>query len=147
MKERINSDIIFALKNGEKEKVIVLRMVKSAIQETEKTNQIELKDEDVVQILTKQIKTRRESIEQFKAGNRIDLVEKTEKEIDIINHYMPKQLEESEIDQIIEQAFQEINPTCQRDIGPLMAKIMPSVKGKADMNLVNQKIKTKLGEV
>ncbi len=147
MKERINSDIILAMKNGEKEKVIVLRMVKGAIQETEKTNQTELKDDEVVQILTKQIKTRTESIEQFKNGNRMDLVLKTEKEIDIINHYMPKQLEESEVDQIIKQAFQEVNPTCQRDIGPLMAKIMPIVKGRTDMNQINLKIKTKLGEI
>lgn len=147
MQEQIYNDIVLAMRAGDKEKLAVLRMIKGAIQQHEKVTNEKLNEQDVIQILNKQIKMRNESIVQFEKGNRQDLVEKTKAEIETINQYLPEQLSEEEIDKIIEQAFLGINPTCQRDIGPLMAVIVPQVKGRADMALINQKIQTRLGDV
>ncbi len=145
MKAKIFNDVNQFLKEGEKEKVMVLRMVKSAILELEREEKKEVTNQDIIQIISKQIKTRKESIEQFKRGNRHDLVEKTENEIAILQDYLPTQFSEAEIDQIIENVFNKIKPTSVKDIGLIMKEIMPQIKGKADIGLVNQKIKTKLG--
>ncbi len=145
MRETIFNDIIKFLKNGEKQKVIVLRMLKSAVLELEREKKEELNDEDMLQAITKQIKTRKESIEQFKNGNRLDLVEKTEAEIEILSKYLPLQLDEIELDKIIDETIDFVKPTSIKDIGQVMAVIIPKIKGRADVGLVNQKIKAKFG--
>ena len=142
MREKIMSDIVEAMKAKDKEKLSVLRMLKGAIQLEEINKKDQLNEEEVIAVLTKQIKTRKESIAQFK--DRTDLIEKTQAEIDILVKYMPIQLSEEELDKIISTVFEEVKPTSSKDMGAIMAKVMPQVKGKADMGLVNQIIKTKL---
>ena len=144
MKERILKDMVSAMKSQDKLRLSVLRMVKGAIQLEEINKKSELTDEDVIGVLSKQIKTRKESIADFEKGNRLDLIEQTNKEIDILNEYMPAQLSEEEVNKIIDDAFSKVNPTSQSDMGKIMGIITPLLKGKADMSSVSKKVKEKL---
>lgn len=141
MKERLLEDLKLAMKSQDKVKLSVIRMVKAAIQMEEIAKKRELTEEEIVSILAKQIKTRKESIQEFAKANRNDLVEQNEAEVAILNTYMPKMMEESEIEALIEEVFAKVNPTGVNDIGRVMKEIAPLVKGKADMSLVNSLIK------
>ena len=147
MREKILKDLMAAMKNQEKEKLAVLRMVKGAIQLEEISKKKELDDNEVIAVISKQIKTRRESIEDFKKGNRQDLIDQAESEIEILNEYMPEQLSEEEINKIIDEVIKEVNPQAQSDMGKIMKEITPKVTGKADMSFVSKQVKSKLAEV
>lgn len=147
MKERILKDIVTCMKEHDKEKLSVLRMVKGAMQLEEINNKKELTDDDVIGILAKQIKTRKESITEFEKGNRTDLMEQTQKEIEILETYMPEQLSEEEVDKAIDEAFEIVKPESMKDMGRVMKEVTPKLKGKADMSLVSTKIKEKLGNL
>ena len=147
MKDRILKDMTLAMKSQDKLKLSVLRMVKGAIQLEEINKKSELSDEDVIGVLAKQIKTRKESIVEFEKGNRFDLIEQTNMEIAILNEYMPAQLSEDEVNKIIDDAFTKVNPTSQSDMGKIMGIITPLLKGKADMSSVSKKVKEKLSNV
>lgn len=141
MRERIIKDIMEAMKAKDKEKLSVLRLVKGAMQLEEINKKKELDDNEVIAVLAKQIKTRKESIEEFKKGNRQDLVDQTEKEITILNEYMPEQLSEEEVIKVIEEAINEVNPESPSDMGKIMKIITPKLTGKADMSFVSKKVK------
>lgn len=147
VKERILKDIVTAMKEKDKEKLTVLRMVKGAMQLEEINQKKELTDEDVIGILAKQIKTRKESIAEFEKGNRKDLIDQTNAEIKIIEEYMPEQLSEEEVDGIIDQAFDTVKPESMKDMGRIMKEVTPKLKGKADMSTVSTKIRNKLSEI
>ena len=146
MKQNLLNDLVSAMKNKDKETLSVLRMVKGAIQLEEINKKSELTDEDFVGVVSKQIKTRKESILEFEKGNRQDLINQTKKEIEILNKYMPEQLSEEEINKIIEEAFAEINPSQPSDMGKIMSFVTPKLKGKADMSTVSKIIKEKLNK-
>ena len=141
MRERIIKDIMEAMKAKDKEKLSVLRLVKGAMQLEEINKKKELDDNEIIAVLAKQIKTRKESIEEFKKGNRQDLVDQTEKEITILNEYMPEQLSEEEVIKVIEEAINEVNPESPSDMGKIMKIITPKLTGKADMSFVSKKVK------
>lgn len=147
MKEKILNDLKHAMKNQDKDLLTVIRMVKGAIQMEEIKVKHELNDDEVISIISKEIKTRKESIKEFEKGNRNDLIEKTEKEIKILNEYMPEQMTEEEIDKKIEEVFAKVKPEKVSDMGKVMVAITPLVKGKADMSLVSAKIKEKLSDL
>lgn len=147
MKDRILKDIITAMKEHNKEKLTVLRMVKGAMQLEEINKKENLSDEDVIGVLAKQIKTRKESIVEFEKGNRKDLIDQTNAEIKILEEYMPEQLSEEEVDKIIATAFQNIAPTSMKDMGRIMKEVTPKLRGKADMSMVSNKIKNQLAEM
>ena len=147
MKNKIMSDLVSAMKSQDKETLSVLRMVKGAIQLEEINKKQELSDDDVIAVLSKQIKTRKESIAEFEKANRVDLIEQATKEIEILNKYMPEQLSEEEVIKVIEEAFQNIKPTSQSDMGKLMGYVNPKLKGKADMSFVSKTIKEKLSNI
>lgn len=144
MRERILTDLISAMKSKDKEKLAVLRMVKGAMQLEEINIKRELNDDEVIRIISKQIKTRKDSITEFEKGNRNDLIDATNKEIEILNEYMPVQMTEEEISKVIDEVFAEIKPESSKDMGKIMGAISPLVKGKADMGLVNKMIKERL---
>ena len=144
MRNKIYADLVAAMKQQDKERLSVLRMVKGAIQLEEINLKHELTDEETISVLAKQIKIRRESIAEFQKGNRTDLVESTEKEISILNEYMPEQLSEEEVIKIIDEAFATINPTSQKDMGKVMGYVTPKLKGRTDMSNVSQIIKSRL---
>lgn len=147
MKEKILVDLKNAMKNQNKDLLNVVRMVKGAIQMEEIKVKHELNDSEVISIISKEIKTRKESIKDFEKGGRTDLIEKTQKEIEILNKYMPEQLSEEEIEKEIDKVFEEIKPTSPSDMGKIMGKITPVLKGKADMSLVSAIIKQKLNNI
>ena len=147
MKEKILKDLTSAMKAQDKETLSVLRMVKGAIQLEEINKKSELSDEDVIGVISKQIKTRKESIQEFIKANRNDLIEQTNKEIEILNKYMPEQLSEEEVLNIIDEAFSTINPKAQSDMGKLMGFVTPKLKGKTDMSFVSKTIKERLGNL
>lgn len=144
MKQRIMEDLKSAMKSGDKERLSVIRMLKGAIQMEEIAKMHELTDEEIVPIIAKQIKTRKEANVEFAKANRNDLVDKNNAEIEILNTYMPRMMDEAEINLIIDQVFAKINPTGSNDIGKIMKEIAPQVRGKADMSLVNSLIKSRL---
>ena len=147
MKDRILKDIVTSMKEKDKERLSVLRMVKGAIQLEENNKKETLKDEDVIGVLAKQIKTRKESIAEFEKGNRQDLIDQTNREIAILEEYMPEQLSMEEVEKIIEEAFESVKPESMKDMGRIMKEVTPKLKGKADMSMVSTKIRTKLEEL
>lgn len=147
MKNRILEDLKLAMKAQDKEKLSVIRMVKGAIQMEELNKKHELADDEVIGIISKQIKSRKEAIVEFEKANRDDLVEQNKREIEILNTYMPKQLSDEEVNRIIDEAFAKINPTSERDMGKIIGSISPLLKGKADMGNVSKIVKERLSSL
>ena len=144
MKERLMEDLKAAMKSQDKTKLAVIRMVKAAIQMDEIAKGRALEEAELVSILSKQIKTRKEANVEFEKAGRTDLVDQNNKEIEILNVYMPKMMDETEIESLVKEVFTKVNPTGPNDIGKVMKEIAPLVKGKADMSLVNSIIKKNL---
>lgn len=147
MREQILNDIKNAMKNQNKELLNVLRMVKGAMQLEEINKKHELTDEEMVAVLSKQIKTRKETIADLEKSNRTDLIEATNREIAILEKYMPDMMNEEDINKVIDEVFIEVNPQNASDIGKIMGKISPLVKGKADMALVNKLVRERIQEL
>ena len=147
LNERINSDMVTFMKSKDSFSLGVVRMVKGAIQ-LEKINlKRDLNDEEVVAVVSKQIKMRNDSISEFEKAGRADLVEQYQKEIAILNKYMPEQLSSEEIEKIIAEAFAKVNPTSSKDMGLIMKEVSPKLKGRADMGKVNAIIREKLSNL
>ena len=147
MKEKIMIDLKNAMKNQNKDLLNVVRMVKGAIQLEEINKKRDLTDDEVVAVIAKQIKTRKETISDLEKSGRTDLIKQTEKEISILEKYMPAMMSEEEINKVIDEVFNEVNPTSQADTGKIMGKISPLLKGKADMSLVNKLVKERLNNL
>ena len=144
LSEKINNDLKEAMKSKDSFRLSVIRMVKGAMQLAKPNPREELTDDDVISVISKQIKMRNDSIKEFMAAGRDDLVEQNKKEIEILNTYMPKQLSQEELIEIIDKVFEEVKPSSQKDMGLIMKNISPLVKGKADMSLVNKLVKERL---
>lgn len=142
--EQILSDIKETMKSKNSEKLLTLRTLHSEIKNVGINKRKEITDEDIASVIAKGIKLRLEAIEQFKTGNRIDLVEKEEAQIAIYKTYQPKQLELSEIEGLVSQAIADTGAATLKDLGNVMKAVMPLVKGKADGQIVNQVVKDKL---
>ncbi len=144
MRNQILEDLKTAMKNQDKETLAVIRMVKGAIQMEELNTKKELSDDEVISIIAKQIKTRKESITEFEKASREDLISKTNDEIKILEKYLPEQLTEEEVQKIINEAFEEVKPESMKDMGKLMGYLNPKLKGRTDMGNVSKIIKEKL---
>jgi uncharacterized protein YqeY len=134
-----------AMRSGEKERLGVIRMITAAIKQREVDERIVLDDVQVLSVLEKMIKQRKESLEQFKAGNRQDLADKESSEITLLQSYMPSQLSGAEIDALIAEAVAATGATTIKDMGKVMGIIKGKAAGRADMAAVGAKIKAKLG--
>lgn len=145
--EQINNDMKLAMKNKDKERLNVIRMVKSAIQLATIELKHELSDEEVVDVIAKQIKMRKDSIAEFQKAGRMDLVSDNEREINVLLEYMPEQLTIEEVESIINEALAKVNPTSQKQMGLIMKEVTPQVKGKFDMGEVSKIIKEKLSNL
>jgi hypothetical protein len=142
LQDKIKKDVIVALKNKDEARVTTLRMLQAAIQQKFIENKKEeLKEEDVLQVLKKQIKQIQDSIEAFTKGNRNDLVEKERISLDILKDYLPPQAKPEEIKQIILKVVEEINPQGPADFGKVMKEAMSALKGKADGKDVSAAVK------
>ncbi|WP_188206198.1 GatB/YqeY domain-containing protein [Alkalibacillus aidingensis] len=139
--DRLNEDMKQAMRNKEKDKLNVIRMIKSSLQnEAIKKRDGELTEEEELQVLTREVKQRKDSLQEFKSANREDLVEKTEQELALIEGYLPEQLSDEELQQVIDETIQEIGATSKQEMGQVMSAVMPKVKGKADGSKVNQMV-------
>ena len=148
--ETISKDMIEAMKSKDKDSLNTLRLLKSAIDLYLVNNKLDrnnASDEIVIDVVSKQVKTHRESIEEFKKGNRQDLIENLTREIELLSKYLPEQLSSEELENIVENVFNEVKPTSVKDMGAIMKAITPLVKGKADMREVNAIIKEKLNNL
>ena len=145
LSDKINNDLKEAMKSKDAFKLGVIRMVKGAMQLAKKSPREELTDDDVINVLSKQIKMRKEAIESFETAGRTDLIEQNKKEIEILSSYMPEALSDEELNKILDKVFDEVKPTSQKDMGLIMKTVTPLVKGKADMSLVSKLIKERLG--
>jgi uncharacterized protein YqeY len=145
LKERITDDMKAAMRSGEKERLGVIRMITSAIKQREVDERISLDDSQVLVVLEKMIKQRKESLLQFQAGNRQDLADKETAEITLLQTYMPSQLSAAEIDTLIADAIAATGAASIKDMGKVMGIIKGKAQGRADMAMVGAKIKAKLG--
>lgn len=144
LKAQITDDMKTAMRSQEKDRLAVIRLILSALKQKEVDERVELTDEDVLAILNKMIKQRRDSISQFEAGNRPDLAKKEADEIVIIQTYLPAQLSPAEIEQAVAAAIQEAGATSAKDMGKVMGSLKSKLAGKADMTVVSAKVKEKL---
>jgi hypothetical protein len=145
LKERITDDMKAAMRSGEKERLGVIRMITAAIKQREVDERISLDDVQVLSVLDKMIKQRKESVVQFQAGNRQDLVDKEAAEITLLQGYLPSQLSDPEIDALIFDAIASTGAASIKDMGKVMGLIKGKAQGRADMAAVGAKIKAKLG--
>ena len=146
LKEKLQDDIKAAMRAKEGDKLTTLRLITAAIKQKEVDERIELTDPAVLSILEKMIKQRKDSIAQFQLGGRQDLVDKEQAELALLMAYMPAQMSEADIAQVIETAVLQANATGPQDMGKVMALIKPLLVGKADMGLVSQILKTRLAQ-
>ena len=144
MFERINKDLDSSMKEQDKFKLSVLRMLKSAIKSEEINKKDTLTDDEVINVIKKQVKVRNASLEEYKEYNRLDLAESLSKEIEILKVYLPEELSLDELNKIIDEKFNELNPTSIKDMGRVIKEVSSIVGARADMSVVSKIIKDKL---
>ena len=146
MLKQIQNDMKEALKAGEKLRLSTIRMLISAIKNESIEKRAELSEEEVITVVQREVKMRRNAIEEYKKGNRDDLVQQALDEIAMLEVYLPKQLSDEELVAIIKQTIAEVNITSPKEMGKLMAKLMPLIKGKADGTRVQSIVKQLLNQ-
>ena len=139
--DEIKSQLKKSMKNGEKEIVLAIRNILEKIKKIEVDSQKELDESEIIKIISKYAKQLRESIAQFKAGNRLDLVEKEDKELKIVEEFLPQQLSKEKINQIVQDVIKELNAKNMSDMGMVMKKIMDITKGAADGKLISEAVR------
>ena len=144
MYDSIKSEIVKAMKEHNKERLNVLRMVKASVDLEHIDKKVEINDELVLSVVLKQVKMREDSIEQYSKTSRSDLVEKETMELNILKEFLPKPLTDSEVDELISEAIDEIKPEGMKDMGKVMGYLSPKVKGRTDQKALYMKIKERL---
>ena len=147
MYDKIKSDIVNAMKEKDTLKLQTLRGIKGDADMEHINKKVEINDELMINVLSRGIKTRKESIAEFEKGGRDDLIAKTQEEIELLQSYLPKQLSSDELNKIIDDVFKKVNPSSEKEMGLIMKEVTPLVKGKADMKEVSNIIKEKLKNI
>ncbi len=145
LREKITEDMKAAMKARESDKLAAIRLLQAALKQKEVDERVELTDDLVLAIIEKMLKQRKDSIEQFAAGNRPDLVAKEEFEVGVLAAYMPAQLSEAEVDAILAGVIAETGATSAKDMGKVMNALRPKVAGRADMGRLSGIVKARLG--
>ncbi|MCY9592495.1 GatB/YqeY domain-containing protein [Paenibacillus chitinolyticus] len=144
LSERLNDDMKQAMKSQDKFTLSVIRMVKASIKNIEIDQRRTLDDNEVLDVLNREVKQRKDSLQEFKNAGRDDLADSLHAEIDILMKYLPQQLTEEEVSAIVKQTIQEVGASSKADMGKVMTALMPKVKGRADGKLVNQLVQQNL---
>jgi hypothetical protein len=144
LKTQLSDDMKAAMKSGDKDRLGVIRLINAAIKQKEVDERIELDDTQVVAILDKMVKQRRDSVSQYDAAGRDDLADMERREIAVIEHYLPARLSEAEIEDVIDAAMRDTGATGPGDMGKLMGVLKPRLAGKADMSEVSAILKRRL---
>ena len=145
MIDQLDKDMVEALKAQEKERLAVIRENKSGMKQAHIDQKKEMNEELLIEVVSRGIKSRKESISEFEKGNRQDLIDKTQVEIDILEKYLPEPLSQEEIEKTIDEVFAKENPTSLKEMGKIMGILTPMFKGKADMGAVSKMVKDRLG--
>ena len=145
LKDRLTEDMKTAMRAADKERLATVRLALAAIKQREVDERISLDDAQVLAVLEKMIKQRREAIAQFRTGGRQDLVDKETAEIAVLQQYLPTQMSESEVDALIQEAISATGATSVKDMGKVMAAVKPKAQGRTDMGALSARIKQKLG--
>lgn len=145
LKLRLTDDMKAAMKSGDKDRLAVIRLVNAAIKQREVDERIQLDDAQVLSVLEKMLKQRRDSVSQYEAAGREDLAAQERFEIEVIQTYMPQALSEAEVDALIEQAIASTGAASARDMGKVVGALKPQLAGRADMGQVSARIKARLG--
>ncbi|WP_270179334.1 GatB/YqeY domain-containing protein [Alkalihalobacillus sp. CinArs1] len=144
LNDRLTADMKVAMKNKEKQKLSVIRMVKSSLQNESIKLGHDLTEEEELTVLTREVKQRKDSLQEFDKAGRSDLVQNLDEELSILTAYLPKQLSEEEVETLVQQVIAETGATSKQEMGKVMGALMPKVKGKADGGLVNRLVQKNL---
>ena len=145
LKQQVMDQVKQAMKAGEKDRLKVLRMLTAAIKQREVDERVELDDDQVLAVIEKMVKQRRESIEQYTAGGRAELAEVEQQEIDVLADFLPEPLSEAEVDALIDRAIADTGASGMADMGKVMGQLKGPMQGRADMKQVSAKVRARLG--
>lgn len=145
LKEQLASDLKDAMKAKDEIKKNAVQMVRAGVLQVEKDKKITLDDEGIIEVIAKEVKKRKDVLPDFEKAGRADLIEATQREIEILTKYLPSQLTEEELDKIVSETVSEIGASSMKDMGKVMSALMPKVKGRADGKTVNELVKKHLG--
>ena len=144
LKQKLQEDLKSSMKNKDAIKKSVITLIRSSIKQYEVDNRVELQDDEIVDLIAKQLKQTRDSREEFAKAGRDDLVSKAEADIEVLKEYLPQQLSEEELNEIVISTISEVGATSMKDMKKIMTSIMPKVKGRADGKLINELVKKNL---
>lgn len=144
LKEKLQEDLKSSMKNKDTIKKSVVTLIRAAIKQHEVDNRVELDDDAIIDIISKQLKQRKDSLAEFEKANRDDLVEETKSEIQVLEGYLPQQLSEEELEKIVIETIAEVGATSMKDMGKIMATIKPKTAGRADGRKINELVKKNL---
>ena len=144
LKQKLQEDLKSSMKNKDAIKKSVITLIRSSIKQYEVDNRVELQDDEIVDLIAKQLKQTRDSREEFAKAGREDLISETEAEIKVLKEYLPQQLSEEELNEIVKLTISEVGATSMKDMGKIMSVIRPKVKGRADGKLINELVKKNL---
>lgn len=144
LKEKLQEDLKSSMKNKYTIKKSVVTLIRAAIKQHEVDNRVELADDAIIDIISKQLKQRKDSLAEFEKANRDDLVEETKSEIQVLEGYLPQQLSEEELEKIVIETIAEVGATSMKDMGKIMATIKPKTAGRADGRKINELVKKNL---
>ena len=144
LKQKLQEDLKSSMKNKDTVKKSVITLIRASIKQYEVDNRVELGDDEIVDLIAKQLKQTRDSREEFAKAGREDLVSKAEAEIEVLKEYLPQQLSEEELNKIVISSISEVGATSMKDMKKIMTSIMPKVKGRADGKLINELVKKNL---
>ena len=144
--EQLQKEMKEAMKSGDKEKLSVIRMLISEIKKVQIDSKKELTDQDIIKILQKYAKQRKEAIQQYKNANRPDLAEKEQKELEIVEQYLPQPLSNEELEKIIDETISELGASSMKDMGKVMKAVTEKVQGRAEGSVISQIVREKLSK-
>ncbi len=145
LKEKLMDDLKAAMKEKDIVRKNAVQMVRAAVLQSEKDNKTELDDEGVIDVIAKELKRRRDVLPEYEKSGREDAIEELNREIEVLCAYLPEPLTTEELEEIVEQAMQEVGATSMKDMGKIMAAVTPKTRGRADGRQINQIVKSKLG--
>ena len=144
LKEKLQEDLKSSMKNKDTIRKSVVTLIRAAIKQCEVDNRVELADDAIIDIISKQLKQRKDSLAEFEKANRDDLIEETKSEIQVLEGYLPQQLSEEELEKIVIETIAEVGATSMKDMGKIMATIKPKTAGRADGRKINELVKKNL---
>ena len=144
LKTKLQDDLKLAMKNKDTVKKSVVTLIRAEIKQREVDTRTELGDDEIIDVITKQLKQRRDAMTEFAKASRDDLVQEAEAEIEVLMEYLPRQLSKEELNEIVKETISEVGATSMKDMKNIMSSIMPKVKGRADGKLINELVKKNL---